>query len=296
MIDPRILSQVRNIHLRMRGLVTDLLAGGYTSVFKGSGIEFEEVREFTEGDDIRSIDWNVTARTGRPHVKKFVEERELTIVFLMDMTRSLLFGSQESSPREKAAELCACVALAALRSNDKVGVLFSGRGPEKYVPARKGATHVLRVVREILAQPAVSAGMGMADSVEFLGRVLRRRSIVFLVSDFLFPLEVLENPLKMFARKHDVIGAHLLDPREIELPDVGIIEMQDSETGRRMLIDTGSRRVREEWENRGRARLEEIGDFLRKANVDRMTVRLDEPVSIPLLRLFRERERRRAAG
>ena len=294
MIDSEILSQVRNIHLRMRGLVTDLLAGGYTSVFKGSGIEFEEVREFTEGDDIRSVDWNVTARTGKPHVKKFVEERELTILFLMDVTKSLLYGTRERSPREKAAELCACIALAALRSNDKVGVLFSGKGAQKYVPARKGATHVLRVVREILAYPAVKKGEGIRESLEFLGRVLRRRAIVFIVSDFFFDLLAISDTLKRFARRHDVIGAHLLDPVEIDLPNIGIIELQDAETGRRILVDTSSKKVRDEWKRKGLERIDRVKEFLSKANVDRMLVRLDEPVSIPLLKLFRERERRRS--
>ncbi len=294
MIDPEILKQVRRIQVRTRRLVTDLLVGGYTSVFKGSGIEFDEVREFTEGDDIRSVDWNVTARTGRPFVKKFVEERELTLLFLVDTGPSLLYGSQARSPRRGAAELCACLAFAALRSNDKVGLLFCGGKPGAYIPPGKGPTHVMRVVREVLAEPAERKGGGIPAGVEFLGRVLRRRSVVFLVSDFHFPLEPLEGPLKRISRRHDVIGAHLLDPRNLDLPRAGLLEIADAETGRRIMLDTGSEAVRRRWREEGERRLEEVGALFRKAGADRMVVRLDEPPTTPLLRLFKERERRRA--
>lgn len=294
MIDPEILKQVRRIQVRTRRLVTDLLAGGYTSVFKGSGIEFDEVREFTEGDDIRSVDWNVTARTGRPYVKKFVEERELTLLFLVDTGPSLLYGSQARSPRRGAAELCALLAFAALRSNDKVGLLFCGEGPGTYIPPGKGPTHVMRIVREVLAEPAGRRGGGMAAGVDFLGRVLRRRSILFLVSDFHFPLESLEGPLVRIARRHDVIGAHLLDPRNLDLPRVGLLEMADPETGKRILVDTGSEAVRARWKRDGERHLERVGDLFRRSGADRMVVRLDESPAVPLLRLFRERERRRA--
>ena len=294
MIDPEILKQVRRIQVRTRRLVTDLLAGGYTSVFKGSGIEFDEVREFTEGDDIRSVDWNVTARTGRPHVKKFVEERELTLMFLVDTGPGLLYGSQARSPRRGAAEICACLAFAAMRSNDKVGLLFCGEEPGTYIPAGKGPTHVMRVVREVLAEPAARRGGGIPAGVEFLGRVLRRRSVIFIMSDFHFDLRPLQNPLKRISRRHDVIGAQLLDPRDLELPRDGLLEMEDPATGRRHLVDTGDERVREHWRDEGERRLEEVGDLFKKAGADRMVVRLDEPPTKPLLRLFRERERRRA--
>ena len=293
MIDPEILRQVRRIQVRTRRLVTDLLTGGYTSVFKGSGIEFDEVREFTEGDDIRSVDWNVTARTGRPHVKKFVEERELTLLFLVDTGPSLLYGSQARSPRRGAAEICACLAFAALRSNDKVGLLFCGERPGSYIPPGKGPTHVMRVVREVLAEPAGKRGGGIPAGVEFLGKVLRRRSVIFIVSDFHFPLGPLEDPLKRIARRHDVIGAHLLDPRDLDLPGGGLLEMADAETGRRILLDTGSAAVRRRWREEGERHLAEVEDLFKKAGADRMLVRLDEPPTTPLLRLFRERERRR---
>ena len=293
MIDRELIAQVRRIQVRTRRLVTDLLAGGYTSVFKGSGIEFDEVREFTEGDDIRSVDWNVTARTGRPFIKRFVEERELTILFLPDDSPSLLYGSQRRSPRQAAAELCACLAFAAMRSGDKVGLLFGGGGgPGKFIPARKGNSHALRVIREVLAAPAGRAGGDMGAAVDFLGRVLRRRAVVFLVSDFHFELPGLEASLKRFARRHDLVGAHLLDPRELELPRGGLMTLEDAESGRRLVVDTARADLRREWRAAGERRVGEVKAFLRRCRADRMVVSLDQPPTVPLLKLFRERERR----
>lgn len=293
MIDAELLKQVRRIQVRTRLLVTDVFAGGYTSTFKGSGIEFEEVREFSEGDDLRAVDWNVTARAGRPFIKKFVEERELTLLFLLDTSRSLRHGTRARAPRQAAAELCACLAFAAMRSGDKVGLLLCAEAPEKFIPPRKGGQHAMRVVREVLSAPAEARASRLEQGVELLGRVLRRRAVVFVLSDFHFPLEGLERPLARLARRHDVIGAHLLDPSDLELPRAGLLELADSETGRTLRVDASSPRVRRAWREQGERRVEAVARTLRRIGADRMLVRLEEPVATPLLRLFSERRRPR---
>jgi len=222
-------------------MVTDVMSGGYVSVFRGSGIEFDEVREFTEGDDVRAVDWNVTARTGRPHIKKYMEERELTVLFLLDLSASTGFGSTRRkgrvrTVRETAAEFCACLALAAARNNDKTGMIAFTDRIERYIPAKKGSRHVLRLIREALALHAEGKGTDVAVALEYAARVQRKRAVVFVISDFLGP--DCEKPLRLLSRHHDVVAARILDPATDQPPRAGLLHLRDLETGRAQWVDT----------------------------------------------------------
>ncbi|MFM1872452.1 MAG: hypothetical protein RL398_1874, partial [Planctomycetota bacterium] len=264
-LDPELLAEARRIQVRADRAVTDVMAGGYSSVFRGSGIEFEEVREFAEGDDLRSIDWNVTARVGRPFVKKFVEERELTVMFLLDASASMGFGTAPpGSPRRAVAATAAlfvgCVAFAAARNNDKAGLITFGERIEKYVPAKKGRRHVMRLIREACEPPAAGAGTDLAAALEYAGRVQRRRAIVFVVGDF-YGADC-RKELRLLAQRHDVIAVRIRDPFAAgldrargdvaALPNVGLLHLADPETGATVLVDTASRRVRERVAERWR--------------------------------------------
>lgn len=303
MIDREILAQVRRIQVRTNRMVTDLMAGGYTSVFRGSGIEFDEVREFAEGDDIRSVDWNVTARTGRPHVKKYVEERELTLLFLLDVSASMGFGTvrrgaeRPREVREAAAEVCACLALTAARSNDKAGLVAFAEDVERYVPAKKGSRHALRLIREALALEAHGRGTDVVRALDFAARVQRKRAIVFVVSDFLGvrPGDF-QRPLRRLARRHDVVAVRMVDPATVELPRAGLLYLRDAEDGTARWVDTSARRVRaahreavERWDAG-------LQDAFRRAGVDTLDVRTDRSVADPLVRFFRMRELRGMRG
>lgn len=299
MIDPEILAQVRRIQVRTSRLVNDVMVGGYTSTFRGSGIEFDEVREFVEGDDPRMVDWNVTARTGRPHIKKFMEERELTVLFLLDASASTRFGTvaKERGPRDGrrtvrdvAAEFCACLALAASRNNDKAGLIAFTDRIERYVPAKKGARHVLRLIREVLALQPAGHGSDLGEALEYAARVQRKRSIVFVVSDFL--AGDFQRPLSLLARRHDVVAVRILDPVTAELPNAGLLELRDLETGATMLVDSGARRVREAYAVRMRERAAAFVAALRRAGVDRLELAPDRSVADPIVQFFRMRELR----
>lgn len=299
MIDPEILAQVRRIQVRTNRMVNDVMVGGYTSTFRGTGIEFDEVREFVEGDDPRMVDWNVTARTGRPHIKKFMEERELTVLFLLDASASTGFGTVQKEDgtgvrtvRDVAAEFCACLALAASRNNDKAGLIAFTDRIERYVPAKKGSSHVLRLIREVLALETEGTGSDLAAALEYAARVQRKRSIVFIVSDFLVP--DYQRPLNLLARRHDVVAVRILDPHSVELPRAGLLNLRDTETGRRVLVDTGSRRVREAYARRMREHDERFAATLRRAGVDRMELSPDKSVADPIVKFFRMRELRGA--
>jgi uncharacterized protein (DUF58 family) len=296
-IDPEILRQVRRIQVRMNRLVSDVMAGGYSSVFRGSGIEFEEVREYSPGDDPRSVDWNVTARTGRPHIKKYVEERELTVVFLLDLSASMKGGFRERSARQAAALFCACLALSAIRNNDKVGLIAFSDRVEKYVPAKKGIGHVLRIVRDCLALEAVGEKTNYLPVLEFAGHVLRRRSIVFLVSDFA-GVKGYEHKLALLARRHDVIAARLLPP-ELRLgaqAPRGLIRVRGLESGSECLRDFSSAAVRARYQESVRAWDGSIQTALRRARVDRIDIATDAPIAEPILEFFRKREMRASRG
>ncbi|MFM7142154.1 MAG: DUF58 domain-containing protein, partial [Alphaproteobacteria bacterium] len=293
--DPReILDKVRHIEIRTQRLARETLAGQYHSVFKGRGMDFEEVREYVPGDEIRAIDWNVTARTGRPFVKKFREERELTIALLVDLSASGGFGSGEQSKRELAAEVAAVLAFSAIRNADKVALIVFTDEVEHYVPPGKGRAHVLRVVRDILYFRPRRRGTDVARAIEFATRVLHRRSIAFLVSDFLVPLDDpnLRRALEIGSRRHDLVGVCVSDPRERELPDVGRVALEDAESGDLVEIDTSDPAVRDAWTRAAAERRTTLLHRLRGSGLD--TLELDTAVSYmpALLRFFRQRAAR----
>lgn len=290
MLSTEQLKTVRKIHVRTSHLVSDLFAGQYQSAFRGQGMEFAEVRHYLPGDDIRAIDWNVTARTGIPHLKRFVEERELTVMLVVDASASTRFGTVSQLKSEMAAEMAALFAFSAISNNDKVGlVMFSDRVELSLAP-KKGARHVLRVIREVLSFRAQHAGTDIAAALEHLNRVSKRRGVVFLISDFLDAGAGLA--LKIASHRHDVIGVMLDDPREWTLPDVGLMVFQDAETGERLTVDTGSRRVRQAFEQRAEEARRQRARTLRGAGIDTITVRTDRSYVEVLLRFFRLRERR----
>ncbi|MCK6483857.1 MAG: DUF58 domain-containing protein [Phycisphaerae bacterium] len=290
MIPTDLLKRIRRIQIRTSHLVSDVLAGQYHSAFKGRGMEFEEVRPYQIGDEVRTIDWNVSARYGEPFVKKFREERELTVLLLVDLSRSHAFGTQNQLKRDLTAEICATLAFSAIRNNDKVGLILFTDRVEKSVAARKGPRHVLRVVRELLFHRPEGTRTRLATALEHLNRVARRRSVVFVVSDFLDA--GYERPLRIARRRHDVIPILITDPREQELPDVGLLELCDAETGERTIVDTSSRRVRAEFVARVRAAHESRDRLFRRMNMDRIIARTGESFVEPLTRFFRARGRR----
>lgn len=281
---------VRKIQIRTSHLVSDLFAGQYQSVFKGRGMEFAEVRQYLPGDDVRTIDWNVTARTGVPHVKRFVEERELTVMLLVDTSASTHFGTVRQLKSEMAAELAALFAFSAITNNDKVGLVMFSDHVELALPPKKGTRHVLRVIREVLSFSPTGRGTNISAALEHLNHVSKRRCVIFVISDFLDARARLA--LKIANRRHDVIGVVLDDPRDLALPDVGLIELQDAETGECVLVDTGDSRIRREFEQRAGAARRERDRMLRGIDVDAVTVRTDRPYTEALLRFFHMRERR----
>jgi len=289
-----ILQRVRRVEIRTKALVTELFAGGYHSAFKGQGMEFAEVREYVPGDDIRSIDWNVTARFGQPFVKKYAEERELSVFLLVDASASQRFGSVNRSKMELAAEVGAILAFSAINNHDKVGLLMFTDRPELLIPPRKGRSHGLRLVREILYYQPQGRQTDPASACETAIHALKRRSVVFLLSDFLLDPEPLDRPLGALARKHDLIALAMRDPLEQAHPALGLIEWEDLETGRRHLVDTADPRVREAIEAQYRQRREEVAALLRRHNVDAVDLTVGGDSVEPLLGFFRLRERRRA--
>ena len=285
-----VLKEVRRIQIAANRQVNDLLAGEYHSVFKGRGMEFDSVREYVPGDEIRGIDWNVTARTSVPYVKKFCEERELTVLIALDISASGSFGSQRLSKMETAAEIAAVLMFSALKNKDKVGLVLFANGIVRYVPPRKGRSAVLRLIREILAAEPVKAETDIAAALDFLGRVQRRRGVVFLISDFLGP--DCSRSLAIANRRHDVIGVTLSDPREWDLPDVGFITLRDAETDEVIELDTRHPQVRELFSQRARKRQLNLDTNLRRAGVDRLDIRTGVPYGQSLQKFFRMRERR----
>ena len=290
MIPKDLARKIRLIQIHTRRAVNDLLAGEYHSVFKGRGMEFDEVREYAPGDEIRSIDWNVTARMSKPFVKRYVEERELTVLFLVDLSASGAFGSRTQTKNEVAAELCALLAFSAIRNNDKVGLIVFTDRVERFIPPKKGATHVLRLIRELLYFQPEGRRTDIAQALDYVGRIAHRKAIVFLVSDFLD--ENYERPLRIVARRHDLIAVSVEDPREKTLPDVGLIELEDAETGERILVDTGSREVRTKFAANARRRAESRSEAFRATSVDEIQVTAGEDYVRDLMLFFRKRESR----
>jgi len=290
MLPKEVVRKIRRIQITTNRLVNESLAGEYHSVFKGRGMEFDEVREYQHGDDVRTIDWNVTSRAGRPFVKRYVEERELTVLLLVDCSASGSFGSTDKMKSEIAAEISAVLAFSAIKNNDRVGaILFTDR-VEKFIPPRRGSSHVLRVVREVLFHEPERRGTCIRKALEHLNLVVHKRSVVFLISDLLD--RGFEQTLRTANRRHDVVVIQIVDPREKELPHAGIVELRDAETGKIVRIDTALEWVRDRFrENRARsqAALKKLFDSNR---MDHLTVETGAPYDMPLIRFFRERAKR----
>ena len=290
MIPTEILRKVRRIEITTRGLVNEVFSGEYHSVFKGRGMSFAEAREYQYGDDIRNIDWNVTARTGHPHVKVFEEERELTVMLVVDVSASTEFGTRERMKSDLAAELCAVLSFSAIQNNDKVGlILFSDR-IERFVPPRKGRRHALRVLRELLYHPTEGKGTDMASALEYLARVVRKRAVVFLVSDF--AAQGYEKPLSIAARRHDLVAIRVVDPREEEIPRVGRVEFQDPESGKRLVVNTSRPAFQERYRSRRKSMRDRLDTVLKRSKVDKIEVTTGVPYEQSLMRFFKERSRR----
>ena len=290
MLSSEQLKAIRKIQIRTSHLVSDLFAGQYQSVFKGRGMEFAEVRQYLPGDDVRTIDWNVTARTGVPHVKRYVEERELTVMLLVDASASTHFGSVTQLKNEMAAELAALFAFSAITNNDKVGLVMFSDHVELAVPPRKGTRHVLRVIREVLSFQPRGHGTDISAALEHLNHVSKRRCVTFVLSDFLDAHA--RRALKIANRRHDVVAVVLEDPRDAALPDVGLIALEDPESGERMVVDTANPAVRDAFAARATAAHRERDRMLRGVDVDTVVVRTDRPYTEALLRFFHMRERR----
>ncbi len=289
-----ILRRVRRLEIRTRRVVDESLAGAYHSVFRGRGVEFAEVREYEPGDDVRSIDWNVSARMGRAFVKKFTEERELTVVLAVDASGSQRFGTGRGEKAELAAEVSALIAFSAIRNSDRVGLLLFTDRIERFVPPRRGREHALRVLRDLVALETLGRGTDLAGAIEVLRRVVTKRAVVFLVSDF--QAQGYERPLRVLARKHDVVALLVSDPRESALPGGALVAARDPESGAMRLLDGGSAGVRRAYAARaeeGRAR---VLESLRRAGVERLDLSTGEPYERALVRFFAERARRAARG
>ena len=286
--------QVRRIHIRTRRLVDGAFAGEYHSVFKGRGMEFAEVREYVPGDDVRTIDWNVTARMGHPFVKQYVEERELTVMLLVDLSASGQFGSITRFKSEIASELCAVLTLSAIRNNDKVGLILFTDRIERYIAPQKGRNRALQVIRELLTFEPDGRGTDLGQALEYLHKVCWRRSVTFLISDFL--TRDYERALRLVHKRHDLIPICIADPREMELPDVGLIMLRDLESGEHALVDTGSAAVRRAYRERREAAARARARLFRSLGIDVIDVSTREAYIHPLMRFFRLREKRRREG
>ncbi len=293
MLSKDLLKKIRQIQIRTSHQVTEVMAGEYKSAFKGRGMEFDEVREYQPGDDVKSIDWNVTARTGKPYIKRFVEERELTVMLVVDASSSGSFGSINKSKNEVAAEIAALLAYSAIRSNDRVGLIVFTDQIEKYVPPKKGRSHVMRVIREILFLEAPEHGeTDITAALEYLQKVCTRRSVVFLISDFI--CENYSQALMMASKKHDLIPVSITDPRELELPDIGFIDLMDAETGERILVDTSDKKVRRTFRALGIQRHDQLKKQFRQMNADAISIETDRSYVDSLVKFFKMREKRMA--
>jgi len=290
MIPKEILKKVEQIEIRTRGLVNDVFSGEYHSVFKGRGMEFSEVREYQFGDDIRTIDWNVSARMGHPYVKVFEEERELTVMLLIDVSSSGEFGTIERMKGEIAVEICALLAFSAIKNNDKVGLIIFTDKIEKYVPPKKGKQHVLRVLRELLYFKPEAKKTNISNTLEYLSNVVRKRSIVFLISDFIS--EDFTRALKVVNKKHDVVAISITDPREMEMPDVGFIELEDAENEEIIMFDSTDLQLRNMFSLYNTQEKEKRDKIFKSMNVDFIDIFTDKSYIEPLVKFFRMRAKR----
>jgi len=290
MLTKELLKQVRQIEIRTKGLVNQVFSGEYHSVFKGRGMEFSEVREYQYGDDIRNIDWNVTARFGHPYIKIFEEERELTVMLMVDLSGSLMFGSVSKTKQRIAAELSAILAFSALKNNDKVGLILFTDKIEKFVPPRKGKKHVLRIIREVLSFEPEGKSTNIRGALEYMNNAIKKKSIAFLISDFMD--EGYEKILRIVGRKHDLIGIVLDDRREKEIPNIGLVKLVDAETGAERWIDTSSRRVRERMIFDRKEKEKIRNSIFIKSRLDKIEVTTGSNYIQPLVQFFRRREKR----
>ena len=287
-----ILRRVRKIEIKTRGLSNEIFAGKYHTAFRGRGMSFSEVREYRAGDDVRDIDWNVTARSRKPHIKIYEEERELTMMLLVDVSASRLFGSAERFKKNVMTEIAAVLAFSAAQNNDKVGCIFFSDKVEKFIPPKKGRSHILMIIRELVGFRPQSQGTRLSEPLRMLTNVNKKRCTTFILSDFLDPAQdraALEDALKIAGSKHDLVGIRVCDPREAELPDVGIVELQDAESGRKVWADTSSRAVRDHYAAAWHTRSEAIDALLRHHRIDSATITTDGDYVAELLKLFRQR-------
>ena len=282
-----LLKKVRKIEIKTRGLSRHLFAGEYHSAFKGRGMSFSEVRDYQYGDDVRNIDWNVTARTGEPHVKIFEEERELTVMLLVDVSQSVFFGTRNAFKQEVITEICAVLAFSAINNNDKVGVLFFSDKVEQFIPPKKGKSHILRIIRELLDLEPVRKGTDLGEALRYFNNLVKKRSIAFLLSDFVD--SGYDDALRIAARRHDLIGVQVYDPLEAELPAVGLLPAVDAETGAEQWIDTDSRRVRARHAARFQERVDAFTQLFARSGADVMRVRTDADYARVLHQFFQKR-------
>jgi len=290
MLPSEILKKIKNIHIRTTHLVNAVMAGEYESAFRGRGMEFEEVREYQPGDEIRSIDWNVTARMGIPFVKEYREERELTVMLLVDVSFSGRFGTVNRFKNEMSAELAAILAYLAIRNNDKVGLLIFTDRVEKFLPPKKGKSYVWRVIKEVLSYRPKNRGTDIGIALNFLNKVLNRKAICFLISDFL--ASGYERPMRLTNKKHDLIPVTITDPKEIILPEIGLLEVEDAETGEGILIDTSNYMFRKKFSFMVKNEISERSKFFRSAGLDAIDIRTDASYIYPIMKFFRMREKK----
>lgn len=290
MIPKEILAQIRKIEIRSGKLVNEIFAGQYSSVFKGRGMEFSEVREYMPGDDIRTIDWNVTARYGKPFIKKFVEERELTVILLVDVSSSQSFGTRNKLKSELTAELASILAFSAIKNNDRVGMIMFSDRIEKVITPKKGRNHILRLIREALFFKPEGKGTNITLALQYLNDLWRRKAVVFLLSDF--EDAEFEDALKITGKRHDLVAVKFEDPAEAALPPIGLVELEDSESGSRMRIDTSDSFFMGQYLKRRAKRQENLKNMFSKAKVDSISVSTDKPYIAPLIQFFKRREKR----
>ena len=287
-----ILRRVRKIEIKTRGLSNEIFAGKYHTAFRGRGMSFSEVREYRAGDDVRDIDWNVTARSSKPHIKIYEEERELTMMLLVDVSGSRMFGSTERMKKNVITEIAAVLAFSAAQNNDKVGCIFFSDKVEKFIPPKKGKSHILMIIRELISFEPESSRTAISEAVRYLTNVNKKRCTTFILSDFMnAPRDKasLEDALKIAGSKHDLVGIRVYDRREAELPDVGIVELQDAETGGRVWLDTSSRSVREHYARSWEERNEAINELLRRNRIDTAMISTDGDYVAELIKLFKKR-------
>ncbi len=287
----QLIKKVRKLEIKTRGLSKQMFSGEYHSAFKGRGMTFSEVRQYYAGDDIRTIDWNVTARTTEAHIKVFEEERELTMMLLVDVSASGNFGTSVQFKRELITELCAILSFSALQNNDKIGVIFFTDKVEKYIPPKKGKFHVLRIIRELIEFQPLNTKTDIAEALKYFSDVVKKRSIAFIMSDFIS--SDFEKPLKIASRKHDTIAMQVYDKRESEIPNLGLVNIKDAETGENRILDTSNKSFRDNYKRSWVDRQITISKLLNKCKVDLIQIRTDESYIVPLRNFFKTREKKR---